>query len=181
MIEWLSRLIRLVGFVNLGYEPTKSTVVITVRLNAYFVQGAVLAAFFLTLIFKYGSISFASALELLSDLWRGGFWFWIGISVVLALVTLAMRREALAGAIRPSGLWPGLSRLIPQGTRGTAVLCLILLVLLMLLMWGASSETPQTTDPTGAQSPRALAVPEVQSSREETPSLWNELQKKRRP
>src|SRR5581483_4808716 len=76
MAEWLSRLKRLFSFLKFGYEPEANTVVVTLRLNAYFVQGAVAAAVLLTLVFKYGGISIGSALQLVLDLSRIGVWFW---------------------------------------------------------------------------------------------------------
>ena len=84
-MEWQNRLKRLFSFLSFGYEPRAGTVVVTLRLNTSFMIGAAVAATFLTLVFKYGGISLGSALELMTDLWRG--WSWLLILVVLARIS----------------------------------------------------------------------------------------------
>jgi hypothetical protein len=178
MAEWLSRLKRLFGFLKFGYEPEANTVVVTLRLNAYFVQGAVAAAFLLTLVFKYGGISFGSALQLVLDLSRSGLWFWVVVAAALALLVLAVKRRAGPGS-RPEepGAGSGIGRFVPQGARGTAVVCLVLLALLLLLMWGASGDTPVLPNAeAGGQRQQAPEVPG-----EPTPRVWREIQKGKRP
>jgi hypothetical protein len=175
MAEWLARLRRVFGFLKFGYEPEANTVVVTLRLNAYFVQGAVAAAVLLTLVFKYGGISIGSALQLVLDLSRSGFWFWVVVAAALALMVMAVKRRARTGS-RPEEpvAGSGIGRFVPQGARGTAVLCLVLLALLLLLMWGASGDTPALQPPVAG----GQQTPEVPG--EATPRVWQEIQKGKR-
>jgi hypothetical protein len=177
-VEWQSRLKQFFSFLSLRYESQANSVVITLRLNTYFVLGAAVAAVFLTLVLKYGGISLGSALELLSDLWRAGFWLWVGMAVAFALLALAGRLRN-AGDMLPTGtgFWSSLSGRLPQGPRGTALLCLALFAILILMMWAASSDT--TVAPSAdVQGPRENQHQEVRG--EETPRLWRELQKGKR-
>lgn len=181
MVEWLSRMKRHFSFLKLSHEPEANTVVITLRLNTYFVQGAVLAAVLFTLVFRYGSVSVGSVLELMWDLCRSGFWSWLVFGAVLTLVAVALRRGVRAdGAREAAGLRSGISRLIPQGAKGTAVFCLVLLTLLLFLMWGTSFGTPSVTHP-GPRSYGEQSSPEVQAQGEETPRVWREIQKGKSP
>lgn len=177
-MEWQSRLKQFFSFLSLRYESQANSVVITLRLNTYFVLGAAVAAVFLTLVLKYGGISLGSALELLSDLWRGGFWLWVGMAVAFALLALAARCRDTAGTLHTgTGLWSSLSGRLPQGPRGTALLCLALLTLLILVMWAASSDT-SVAPSSENQGPREKQHEEMRG--EETPRLWRELQKGKR-
>ena len=171
-MEWQNRLKRVFSFLSLGYEPRAGTVVVTLRLNTSFLIGAAVAATFLTLVFKYGSISFGSALELLTDLWRGSSLLLVGVAVVLViLAVLARKRDALSPAPTETGFWQSVAAHLPKGLRGTALLCLALFFLLGLIMWASSGET---TDP----SPGAKTThQEPQSGLKglETPRLWRDL------
>jgi hypothetical protein len=93
-------------------------------------------------------------------------------------VVMAVKRRA-GPASRPEepGAGSGIGRFVPQGARGTAVLCLVLLALLLLLMWGASGDTPALQPPVaGGQGQQAPEVPG-----EPTPRVWREIQKGKRP
>lgn len=176
-MEWQRRLTRLFSFLSFGYEPREGTVVVTLRLNTSFMIGAAVAATFLTLVFKYGGISLGSALELLTDLWRGWSWLLVGVVVVLVILAVAARkRDALSPAATETGFWPRVAAQLPKGLRGTALLCVALLFLLGLIMWGSSGDS---TDP----SPRAKTTyQESQSGLNglETPRLWRDLQSGKR-
>lgn len=174
-MEWKRRLKRVLSFLSITYEPQANSVVITLRLNTPFVLGAAFAAILLTLAFKYGSISFGSALELLTDLWRSSSWLLVGVAAVLVVLAVAaQKRDALGPIPAESGVWSRLAGQLPKGLRGTALLCLVLLAILFLVMWAASGSTAVTSDPIV---PGARAEPRPTISGEETPRVWRELQK----
>ncbi len=175
-MEWQSRLKQFFSFLSLRYESQANSVVITLRLNTYFVLGAAVAALFLTLVLKYGGISFGTALELFWDLWRIGFWLWIGMVIVFALLVLNARRQN-AGRTDPtsSGFWSDLTARLPKGSRGTALLCVALLTLLILVMWAASGDTG--TGPSNREEQGKGEQPRQAIRGEETPRLWRDLQK----
>jgi hypothetical protein len=170
----VERLKQLFGFLRFGYEPDSSTVVVTLRLNAYFVQGATVAAVLLTLIFRYGEVSVGSAFRLAGDL--VGLWPLLTLLVVALLVVVAMK-----GRSGPEeGLRSKVSALLPKGIRGTALLCLVLLGLLVFVMWGASGETPPEGTTGGPSEHRERPAEWRSPPGEETPRLFRELQEGRR-
>lgn len=176
-MEWQGRLKRLFSFLSFGYEPREGTVVVTLRLNTSFMIGAAVAATFLTLVFKYGGISLGSALELMTDLWRG--WSWLLIGVGAALVILAVRarkRDAQSAASTEIGFWPSLAAQLPKGLKGTALLCLALLFLLGFIMWASSGDT--TDRAPGSKT--AHQEPQSGLNGLETPRLWRDLQTDKR-
>jgi len=173
IVEWQSRLKRLFRFLSFGYEPRAGTVVVTLRLNTSFIIGAAVTATFLTLVFKYGGISFGSALELLADLWRGWSWLLVGVVVVLAILAVRARKhDGLSPASTESGFWPRLAAHLPKGLRGTALLCVALLFLLGLIMWASSGET---TNPS-PEVKTTYQEPQSGLNGLETPRLWRDLQ-----
>ena len=177
-VEWNSKFKEFFSFLSLRYESQANSVVITLRLNTYFVLGATVAAVFLTLVLKYGGISLGSALELLSDLWRAGFWLWVGMAIAFALLAVAARRRDAAGIVRTEGgFWSNLTGRLPKGPRGTAIICVALLALLILVMWAASGDTGVAPNPE-VQGTREKQRPEAKG--EETPRFWRELQKGKR-
>lgn len=170
----MERLKQIFGFLRFGYEPDSSTVVVTLRLNAYFVQGATVAAVLLTLIFRYGEISVSSAFRLISDL--------VGIWPLLTLVAVALLIVFVKnGSAGPQeGLRSKLSALLPKGVRGTALMCLVLLALLAFVMWGASGESPSEGIRSETSEHMERPAEWRPSPGEETPRLFRELQEGRR-
>ncbi len=170
----MERLKQIFGFLRLGYEPDSSTVVVTLRLNAYFIQGATAAAVLLTLVFRYGEISVGSVFRLSSDV--VGFWPILTLVAVSLLFVFAKKRSA-----GPQGdLKSKMSALLPKGVRGTALLCLVVFALLAFVMWGASGESP--SDGTRSEVTEHIERPAEWrgSPGEETPRLFRELQEGRR-
>jgi hypothetical protein len=179
-MNWQSRVRRLFSFISIWYEAPASSVVITLRLNTPFVFGAAIAAVVLTLVFKYDGVTFANIQRLLSDLWQGG-WWWIGIAVFLALLVTVAGREAGGGSAEGIGFWSRVKAQLPQGVRGTALLCLALLAILGLFMWAASPDAPgyaPAPDARGETTPQET-FPGLKGV--ETPRIYREAQKWRKP